>query len=163
MATPYLTLALFRLRTLMPQVDIDAVEAETPGFTLGRLTTHSAKIDTRLRKRYSVPFSSLVPYPEAALEWLTKIVTFELYLKRGVDPSDQSIALVRSDKEQAEAEVKEAADSKDGLFDLPTLDTADGSAVVKGGPLAYTETSPYVFADLQRENGRTEDRNGSGT
>lgn len=147
----------------MPQADVDAVEGETPGFVNARLATHSAKIDTRLRKRYAVPFSALNPYPEAVLEWLTKIVTFELYLKRGVDPSDQSIALVKSDKEQAEAELKEAADAQSGLFDLPVLDVADSSAVTKGGPLSYSETSPYVFTDIQVTNGRTEDMNRRGT
>lgn len=157
----YLLLAAFRLRTLMPQVDIDVVEAETAGFTLGRLTTWSAKIDTRLRKLYAVPF--LVPVPETVLEWLTKVVTFELYVKRGVDPSDQSIALIRADKEQAEAELKEAADSKDGLFDLPLRDGQDASARTKGGPLSYIEVSPYVAFDLQREDGRSDDSNGSGS
>jgi hypothetical protein len=157
----YLTLAAFRLRTLMPQVDINVIEGETSGFTDARLATHSAKIDTRLRKRYAVPFAA--PIPEAVLEWLTKIVTFELYLKRGVDPADQSIALIRADKEQAEAELKEAADAVDGLFDLPLNDTKDGTAITKGAPLAYVETSPYVAFDLQRTNGRGDDTNGSGT
>jgi hypothetical protein len=161
MATAYLDLAAFRLRTLMPQIDINTVEAETPGFTAARLATWSAKIDTRLRKRYAVPFA--VPVPEAVLEWLTKIVTFELYLKRGVDPADQSIALVKADKEQAEAEVKEAADAVGGLFDLPLLDTKDATAITKGAPLAYVETSPYVAFDLQRTNGRADDNSGSGT
>ena len=147
----------------MPQTDIDAVEGETPGFTNARLATHSAKIDTRLRKRYAVPFSPLRVYPEAVLEWLTKIVTFELYLKRGVDPSDQSLALVKADKEQAEAELKEAADAQSGLFDLPVLDVGDSSAVTKGGPLCYTETSPYVFTDIQVSAGRREDSNRGGT
>jgi hypothetical protein len=156
----YLTLAQFRLRTLMPKVDIDAVEADTAGYTDARLATNSAKIDTRLRKRYAVPFSSLVPYPEAALEWLTKITTYELYLKRGVDPSDQTLALIKADKEQAETELKEAADSKDGLFDLPLLNTADSTAISKGGPIVYTETSPYTSFDAQWQNGTDEDRNG---
>lgn len=147
----------------MPQVDIDAVEGETPGFTNSRLATHSSKIDSRLRKRYIVPFSSLNPYPEAVLEWLTKIVTFELYIKRGVDPSDQSIALVKADKEQAEAELKEASDSQNGLFDLPVPEQSDASAITKGGPLSYSETSPYVFTDIQSLDGRREDQNRRGT
>ncbi len=157
----YLDIAAFRLRTLMPQVDIDAVEIETKGFTFGRLTTHSAKIDTRLRKLYAVPFSS--PVPETVLEWLTKIVTFELYLKRGVDPSDQSIAHIKADKEQAEAEMKEAVDSKDGLFDLPLRDAQDASGRTKGAPMAYVEVSPYVGFDRQHEDGRNDDSNGSGS
>lgn len=144
----------------MPKLDVDAVEADVSGFTQSRLDTNSAKIDTRLRKRYAVPFSSLVPYPEAALEWLTKITTYELYLKRGVDPSDQTLALVKADKEQADAELKEAADSKDGLFDLPILNTADSTAISKGGPIVYTETSPYTAFDAQWRDGVNEDRNG---
>ena len=155
----YLDLAAFRLRTLMPKVDIDALEAETPGFTLGRLNTNSAKIDTRLRKRYVVPFIAL-PLPEAVLEWLTKLTTYELYLKRGVDPSDQTLALIRADKEQAEAELKEAADSATGLFDLPVRESTDGTSVAKAGPLVYTETSPYTWTNIQQNVGSQEDTNG---
>lgn len=157
----YLDLAAFRLRTLMPKIDIDTIEAETTGFVLARLTTHSAKIDTRLRKLYAAPFAS--PVPEAVLEWLTKIITYELYLKRGVDPADQSIANIKADKEQAEAELKEAADAKDGLFDLPLRDTSDASARTKGAPMAYVEVSPYVAFDRQRCEGREDDANGSGS
>lgn len=154
----YMTLGEFRTRTLMPKVDVDVVEAETPGFVLARSTAHSAKIDTRLRKRYVAPFVS--PIPEIILEWLTKIVTYEIYLKRGVDPSDQTLQLIRADKEQADTELKEAADSVAGLFDLPVRDTADTSAIAKGGPLFYTETSPYTAFDIQRRDGSDEDRNG---
>lgn len=146
----------------MPQADVNAVEEETPGFVDARLATHSARIDSRLRKRYAVPFAK-TPYPEAVLEWVTKLVTYELYLKRGVDPSDQTLALVKADKEQAEAEVKEAADAQGGLFDLPLPELTDASAITKGGPLSYTEASPYVFTDSQSLDGRREDRNGRGT
>lgn len=158
--TPYLNLTQFRARTLMPQVDITAVETETPGFTLSRLTTWSAKIDTRLRKRYAVPFTA--PVPEAVLEWLTKIVTYELYLKRGVDPSDQTLALIHADKENAEAEIKEAANAQDGLFDLPVNDTQDAEAASKAAGLMYTEASPYTWTDIQRAAGRSEDQSGGG-
>ncbi len=110
-----------------------------------------------------MPF--LAPVPEAVLEWLTKIVTFELYLKRGVDPSDSSIAFVKEQYDGptgALTELKEAADAQAGLFDLPLNDTRDTSARTKAGPLVYAEASPYVSFDIQRADGRDDDANGSG-
>lgn len=160
----YQTLTEFRLRTVMPSADVDVVEIDTPGFTTKRLEVNSSKINARLRKRYAVPFSAaLVPIPEAVLDWLTKLTQWDLYLKRGVDPSDPSIAHVKADKEQADAELLEAANGEIGLFDLPVDETKDASAITKGGPMGYSETSPYVFTTLQAEAGRLDDESGSGS
>jgi hypothetical protein len=82
-------------------------------------------------------------------------VTPHAYLKRGCNPSDAQLVELFKDAEKAEAEIKEAADSETGLFDLPLQSGA--SAISKGGPLSYSETSPYVWSTLQRDTGRGED------
>ncbi len=148
----YLSLADFKLRTVMPSGDVDAVEADTPGYTLARLTAQSAWIDARLRKRYAAPF--VQPYPETILDWLTKIVTLEMYKKRGADPADQSIVDIKEDAVTAKAEIKEAADSEVGLFDLPLDDTIGATAIAHANPLSYSEAGPYEWPIRQAEAAR---------
>ena len=157
MGFSYMTLTDFQARTLMPAVDVSAVEADTAGFFVTRLTAQTARMHARLRKRYpNLPFAG-PPYPEAVLEWLTKIVTWEGYQKRGFDPADETMKDVRDAATQADLEIKEAADGVVGLFDLPVADGSSGSAVGKGTPLVYSETSPYRWTGLQRDAGRQED------
>lgn len=141
----------------MPSADIDAIESDSPGFILTRLAAQTSRINARLRKVCPVPF--VAPVPEVVLEWLNKTVTYECYLKRGVDPSDQTIAHVKADKELADAETKEAADGNTGLFDLPVNDSLDASAKTKAAPVAYVEASPYAWTDKQRTSGSVEDSN----
>lgn len=156
----YLTLAAFKVRSLMPQTDVEALEALAPGFVDGQLEYYSRWIDARLRKRYAAPFETP---NETVKEWLSRLVTVRCYLRRGVDPTDEQFVSIKEDRDEARDEIKEAADSETGLFDLPLLDAADGTAVSKGGPYGYSEQSPYVAFDRQAETGRTEDRNRTGT
>ena len=148
--TAYLDVAAFRLRTVMPGEDVDALEVTYPGFLAAKIAEASAWLNGRLRKRYVVPFAA--PVPEIVLSWLVRVVTLDAYLRRGFDPSskqDQEIIKAATD---AKAEVKEAADSKDGLWDLPLREDAQGtSGVAAGGPLGYAEASPYDWTDRQIE------------
>lgn len=157
----YLDVAGFKLESEMPSVFVDALETEEPGFLDTQLESGSRWLDARLRKRYAVPF--VEPYPKIVLHWLALIVTPRAWRKRGLDANDQQYVDVKAAADAAVLEVLEAANSETGLFDLPTLDEADGSAVSKGGPQSYTEASPYVFTDEQATVGREEDAAGSGT
>lgn len=154
----YLNLAGFTLRTVMPSADVTLVETKAPGFIASQLAIEQSKLDSRLRKRYAAPF--IQPFPEIVLGWLTKLVTPEVYRKRGVNPADPQLELVEKQRDEALAEIKEAADSKDGLFDLPVSETSQSSAIISGGPLGYSEASPYTAFDIQARDGHAEDRNG---
>ena len=145
----YLDLNGFKARTLMPAAEVDSIESFAAGWILQQLTDGSAYLDTRLAKRYEAPFTS--PYPIAILKWLTQLVTVRVYFKRGVNPSDEQFALVQKDAETAEAEIKEAADSDAGLFDLPLRSDTNASGIVKGGPFSYSEQSPWTWTDVQLE------------
>lgn len=161
MAT-YLTPADFRIDSTMPSVHVDELEASAPGFLARRLSKTSAMIDARLAKRYAVPFAD--PPPEAVQRWLTAIVTRDAYLKRGIDPNDLQWPDIVAAANAALAEITEAADSEKGLFELPLrADLPSTSAATKGGPYGYSEASPYVAFDVQRDAGIAEDSMGRGS
>jgi hypothetical protein len=157
----YLTLVEFKLRSVMPPEYIDAIEVLQPGWTLAQLEQQSRWLDSRLRKRYAAPFAA--PYPEAVLSWVARLTTVRVFLRRGVDPTDAQFDLVREDAKAATDEIKEAADSNVGLFDLPEHDTSTATGVSKGAPQGYSEQSPYVGFSQQATTGRDEDAAGEGS
>jgi hypothetical protein len=157
----YLTLVEFKTLSVMPSVFVDEIEAVSSGWTLGQLTLESARMDARLRKRYAAPFD--LPAPVCVQGWLAKIVTLSAYVKRGFDPTDKQGQMYVDDRNTAVAEIKEAADAVDGLFDLPLRADTTDSGISKASPRAYSEQSPYVFTDGQRRVGTQEDGNGGGT
>jgi len=101
-------------------------------------------------------YAAAPPVPDTVLNWIVTLATSYAYKRRGVDPSSTFAIEMKAEFDQVEAEIKEAADSDTGLFDIPTSE--DGaSAVMAGGPLGYGEASPYTWADLQCRAGRAED------
>jgi hypothetical protein len=96
-----------------------------------------------------VPFAS--PAPEIVLGWIVAMTTPEAYRKRGWDPGEKQSAQIEQDRTDALSELKEAADSSEGLFDLPLREDVSTSGIVAGGPLGYSEPSPYDWLDVQRE------------
>jgi len=157
----YLDLAEYKKYSVLPSVDIDDVQTIQAGWIDRKLRAISRSIDARLRKRYVVPFES--PYPDAVCDWVARIMDPQLLKKRGVDATDEQFISIAEDAKAALEEIKEAANAEEGLFDLPAVDTADGSAISKGAPFVYSETSPYVWLDIEEETGRDEDADGVGT
>jgi hypothetical protein len=107
-------------------------------------------------------YTAPTPVPEVILGWLTAVLNRDVMRKRGANPNDPQIQLVIDDATTALAELEKAANSRDGLYDLPIVDGQD-SAVTTAGPLWYTEASPYAGADVLEQQGRCEDANGVGT
>lgn len=157
----YLTVPAFKNLSVMPGAYVDEIEAGQAGWLAAQLDYWSDWIDSRLRKRYSVPFAS--PYPGTVTGWLARIVTREAWLHRGVDAQDRQWETIEQDAKDAKVEVGEAADSDKGLFDLPLRDDTTASAIAKGTPRSYTEASPYAWTDEQGRVGHAEDRNRGGT
>ena len=102
------------------------------------------------------------PVPTAILGWIVDLLNLDILRARGFNPNDPQPQLLIEDAKRALEEVAQAANSKDGLFNLPVVDEgADATCV--GGPLWYTEQSPYVGADQQERAGIPEDFCGQGT
>jgi hypothetical protein len=157
----YLDRDAFATLTVMPAGDVDALDDAAPGWLDVQLGYWSSAIDARLRKRYDAPFAE--PYPLAVQGWLARIVTLRAYLRRGVDPLDQQFGEIKADADAAWAEIKEAADSNEGMFDLPLRADTSASGINRGGPYGYSEASPYVWTDVQGVTGRDEDRRRGGS
>lgn len=101
------------------------------------------------------------PVPEVVLGWLTDLLNLDVLQKRGsMSPIDREPYEKAAEKVYSDVEL--AANSKDGLFDLPVNEVSD-SNVRTGGPLMYTENSPYVSADQQACIGQQEDCQGGGS
>lgn len=151
----YLTLAEFRAITTMPWGDVDDLEVAAPGWIVNQVIVASGLIDGRLRKRYAAPF--VAPVPDIVRSWTARIVTLRAYLRRGVDARDAQFQVILDDATRAEAEIKEAADSKDGLFELPIRqDLPTTGGIARGGPLGYSEASPYTWTTVQSETAADE-------
>lgn len=149
MATPALTVAMFKQRTVMPSADVDLLEEMEPGFLDAQFAKATGRVYAQLRMRYAVPFGE--PVPEVVLGWIADIVTPIAYRKRGWNPSDEQSAAVEKDRVDALAELANAATEATGLYDLPLReDTAEGG-ITFGAPLGYSESSPYEWTDVQAE------------
>lgn len=157
----YLDLAGFKDLSEMPATSIDELEVVHPGWVDAQLEYWSSQIDARLTKRYAAPFAS--PYPLAVKGWLARVVTVRALRRLGVDSTDEQYADMKADAEAAWAEIKEAADSNEGLYELPLRADTTETGISRGGPYGYAEQSPYVWTDKQVADGRAEDAAGDGT
>lgn len=147
--TAYLDLTGLKSRSVMPAEYFDEIETAQAGWIAAQLETWSRWIDARLRKRYAAPFAA--PYPEQILNWLARIVTVRAWMRRGVDPTDPQFDKIAEDAKEAGLEIKEAAESVAGLFDLPLRADTTTSGISFGGPIGYSEASPYIWMDRQAE------------
>lgn len=151
--TAAITVAEFAARTVMPSEDVDRLETQYAGFLDAQIASAQAWIDARLSKRYAIPFAS--PVPEVYLGWIVALVTLQAYQRRGWNPTSAENTLVIEAVKQAKDEIKEAADSATGLYELPLRQDRPGvSGVTYGGPLGYSEASPWDWTDRQIETVR---------
>jgi phage gp36-like protein len=160
----YLTAAAFKERTLLPVSYVEQVIAQAPTFLDLALEERSSYIDALCGKRYAVPF--VEPVPNMVKRWLTALVSLDVYMKRGFNPTDDDADLFVKQFDTTITELKEAADAKDGLYQLPLKQDAahaGQSGITKGFSRVYSEGSPFVWKRLQRERGTDEDRKGHGT
>lgn len=148
--TSPLNLELFAVRSAMPIEDVRELERCEPGFVQAALNDTYDWICARLAKRYATPFGA--PAPGIVVRWNVLLTTPLCYGKRGTNT--ELYEKFEGQALEAKAEVREAADAKDGLFDLPLRADSEVTGIVKGAPLAYHERSPYEWMGRQSERWR---------
>lgn len=141
----------FRDLSNAPSSYIDFVEQDQPGWGDKQLALLSSLIDAKLAKRYATPFDSASP-PAPILDWLARLMTLRTYLKRGIDPTDAQVSEIKADAQAAWLEILDAANSKDGLTELPLRADSPGSdGVTRATPLSYSEAGPYQWSPIQEQ------------
>lgn len=159
--TPESRLERFKALTTLADAQVDELDGLYPGWLEVQYAVYGAWLDGRLRKRYAAPFAA--PYPLIAEVWLTALITLRANLKLGVRQTDEQFQQAVEDAKVARDDVKEAADAKDGLFDLPLRsDTAEGGIVATATAM-QAEHSPYVGFTIQQTLGTAEDQTGRPT
>lgn len=156
----YLNIAAFKLLSVMPSGDIDARETAQVGYVTAQLDSASGYIDAQLSKRYAVPFTGL-PDNSIVFRWTTDLATYRIWQRRGWDATDAQAEQIKEDHDRALEQIEKAANSVDGLYDLPLASGSSG--ISKGKPRVYSEASPYVSTDVQSAAGRAEDLARGGT
>lgn len=153
----YMTLTEYKSRTTIPKSLVESCTArgKDPAFWLAM---HSSTIRARLVKRYAVDFSDPGPAPDQIIAWLIVLMDIDVWKCVGGNPEGRIDGWYDADATRVREELKEAADSKDGLFELPlrNTDSLGNSAVNVGGPMGYSEASPYTWTSKQREAARNE-------
>lgn len=148
----YLNPAEFRDRTIMPDDEVDSLNERKPSFVEASIDDWTSFINTKLAKRYDVPFDKVsdAEVPRVIKRWMTSLVTRDAYMGRGFSPSSEQDAEIQKAAERAEEQIQEAADSEKALFDLPERQSKpEASGVRRGGPQFYAEASPYRWRDRQ--------------
>lgn len=147
----YATIDDIKMLGSMPHGDVDRVEANNPGVVAG-LCTHITDIfDSMLRKRYAVPFAAN-DVPPVVRFHVTQVVCYQLWLKLGYHPGSEQDDAIEKSRNDALGWLREAADAETGFVELPRRQTPpDESGVVKGGPYASSEVSPYTWMHNQRD------------
>lgn len=147
MATPYITDEEFMSLTVMPREDVYQLKVTEPSWLAAQILSFSAMIDGRLSKRYACPFVS--PYPEVVRRWVVRLVTPHALMRRGVNALDQMYQAIQDDATKAWEEVTEAANAKEGLWELPLKETDSTNGITRSSTLAYSERDPYSWTDVQ--------------
>lgn len=149
----YLTAAEFKLLTLAPAAKVEELPA---GWLDQQLDHWSEHIDDRLRKRYATPFAA--PVPRIVRMWLCQLVTPRVYLKVGLDATDEQFEAIKADAATADSQITAAADTRDGLYELPLRSDLPGSGVTRKGPKYFVQASPYAARDDWDDQAREDDR-----
>lgn len=128
---------------------VGAVEAARPGFIRRALAMRSAEINARLAKRYEVPLGMVDP-PALVVRWLVDLVSYDVMMAIGFDPSSAQDSQIVKRYETALEQMREAADAAAGLYELPPRLSENATAVRRGGPLFARAKGPYELNRRRR-------------
>jgi hypothetical protein len=140
----YLTFAEYRSKSRIKNALIDTCgQPKVEQF----LEEYSGTIRDRLTKRYAVDFTDPGPVPATIAKWLVWGVDYDVLFYVGGNPEGREDEFAKERWTLANDELKEAANSETGLFELPlrNTDPLGNSAINKGGPFVKSFLTPFSF------------------
>jgi hypothetical protein len=149
----YLTIAAYKTITTIDASVVDLCAAK--GKDVGRwLELKSGHIRARLVKRYAVDFNDPGPPPDKIIEWLVLLVDILVWACAGGLPEGREDGWAKEAEKTTLDEIKEAADSETGLFELPLRDTdpLGTSAINKGPPFVVAYNTGFDYFDAVKAN-----------
>ena len=147
MANSYLTsVKEFTDRSPFGEDLAERLDQSRPGLLLKLASSISAEMDVRLGKKYLRPIPNP---PEIVKLWAADLLTPRAYEALGVRPTDEQQEQITARATQVYAFLKEAADSENGLLDLPLSATISTSGIQEPTILSQSEQSPYTWRHKQ--------------
>lgn len=107
----------------------------------------------------TMAYEAVTPVVEDVLRWLTVLVTADVADRHGISTTDPLWIRISTRVDTVLKELEEAANSQTGLLDLP-INEDEGSAITTGGPLGFSDASPYAWTDRQVALGSRQDGRG---
>jgi hypothetical protein len=143
----YLTVVKYALLSIMPEIGIDELEVQYPGWLAANLVLLSGNMDAQLAKRYATPFQA--PYNTQLEFWLVRLMDPRAMIKRGVEPSDRQVQTLIEDAAKVAVELQEAADAEKGKYDLPLRADMPNASGLKPAVLSHSDVTPYDWMRTQ--------------
>jgi hypothetical protein len=150
-----ITIQELKSLTNLAKGTVEVFESEDSEWLQATIDSETARVYAKLRKRYAVPF--IAPVPTIVREWVAAYVDHRMLVKIGVSVGDVVIEAVKARVDATALAITDAAESVEGLTELPLNADAGASGVISPATFFYSETSPFRAWDLQLERGRFED------
>lgn len=150
------------------EIIADYPQLGTDDFVQIRLDAKADWLYSQLSKRWPVQkyadlgLVDVTKVPKTIKQWLAWIEAAELLVLKGSDPNQLDASIYEKRADTARSEIITASNSADGGWDLDIRDD-DQVPGSFGGPISYSEASPYVSARRHAERARREDIRGRGT
>lgn len=126
----YFDVNYFRMMGSVPGAVLNQFEDENPGRLLAMIEAISRLMDSHLFKRYATPFAE--PVPEVVKFHGTQILSHQLRIIIGFDPGSRQDEQIVDARNAAFAWLEQAANSRDGLVELPVREPDPGKPDVSG-------------------------------
>lgn len=109
------------------ELPIEYLAEAGPDFCTAQIAIAESRVNDQLSKRYAVPFALA---NDTVKGWIASMVALKILTRRGIDPTDILWKTIQDAATIANDEIKQAAQSDTGRFDLPKANAARKPVIV---------------------------------
>lgn len=133
------------------ELPIEYLAEAGPDFCTAQIAIAESRIRDQLSKRYNM--DAIVSANDTLKGWIAALVSVKVLTRRGIDPTDILWKTIQDAATIANDEIKQAAQSDTGRFDLPRA-TAVRKSVIVGS----SDHDPHAW--IRRQAIKTRDERG---